>query len=348
MLQVFDRSLGLVGVGYWGKNLARNFHALGALKTICEADPEKRTLNQKLYPDVNVTDSFTELLNDPQITCVAIAAPAFQHYQLAREALLAGKDVFVEKPMCMTVQEAEDLNHLATSEQRILMVGHILNFHPGVRKLFDMVRGGELGKIQYITSNRLNLGAIRTEENALWNFAPHDISIILALCGYRLPDDVRCVGSECVSPGVADLSLTTLRFGADIRAHIYVSWLSPYKEQRLVVVGSSGLAVFDDTKPWGEKLLIYRNHVAFTQQGVPHINSSEMEQVQLVEKEPLREECLHFLTCCKERMIPITSGAEGLRVMKVLEAAQYSMNQGGETRGLLEDREAFLSLSPVT
>lgn len=330
MMQAFERSLGLVGVGYWGKNLARNFHELGALRAICESDPERLRINQEKYPNVSTTFSFEEMLADPEIKSIAIAAPAFQHYELARRALLAGKDVFVEKPMCMTVQEAHDLNHLAISEQRILMVGHILNYHPCVQHLYQMVRAGELGTLQYIVSNRLALGSIRTEENALWNFAPHDISIILGLCGYRLPQEVRCVGSECVSKGVADISLTTLRFGSDLSAHIYVSWLNPFKEQRLTIVGSAGLAVFDDTKPWGEKLLVYHNHVAWSDVGIPSINPNEMELVQVEEKEPLKEECRHFLTCCSDRSVPITSGAEGLRVMRILEAAQQSMNTDGQ------------------
>ncbi len=327
-----QRSLALVGVGYWGKNLARNFHALGALHTICEHNPTLLAANRDRYPDVRMVNDYSKVLADSQITSIAIAAPAIQHYTLAKQALIAGKDVYVEKPLCMTVREAEELTRLAQEQARILMVGHILHYHPCVQKLLEMVGKGELGKVQYIVSNRLNLGSIRTEENALWNFAPHDVSLILALCGHRLPDEVRCVGSECVSKGVADVSLTTLRFAPDIRAHIYVSWLNPFKEQRLVVVGSQGLALFDDTKPWKDKLLVYRNHVRWTEGRIPHINPDELHQVEVEEKEPLREECLHFLTCCRDRTTPLTDGAEGLRVMRVLEAAQKSMDAEGEGR----------------
>lgn len=325
--QTFTPSLALVGVGYWGKNLARNFYALEALHTICEVNEELLHANRALYPKVHLTSDYDEVIANPQIKQIAIAAPPFQHHELARQAILARKDVFVEKPICMTVEEAEELQALAEEHRRILMVGHILHYHPCVHKLQQLVYDGKLGKVQYIMSNRLNLGAIRTEENALWNFAPHDISVILSLCGQQLPEEVRCVGMECVTPGVSDLSLTTLKFAEGARAHIYVSWLSPYKEQRLVVVGSDGLAVFDDTKPWSEKLLVYYNHVAWTDGRMPKINASEMEQVVVDQKEPLREECLHFLTCCERRQRPLTDGEEAVRVMRVLEAAQRSMDE---------------------
>ncbi len=331
-MQPFERSLALVGIGYWGKNLARNFHALGVLHTICDTNIELLQANKEKYPDVALTTDLDSLLTNDAISSLAIAAPAIQHYELARKALLAGKDVFVEKPICLTVREAEELVALAAKNACILMVGHILHYHPCVQKLQEMVGRGELGKVQYIVSNRLALGSIRTEENALWNFAPHDVSVILSLCGERMPEEVRCVGSDCVSKGVADVSLTTLRFDGDLRAHIYVSWLNPFKEQRLVVVGSGGLAVFDDTKPWKDKLLVYRNHVHWTQGSKPIINPDEMQHVEVVEKEPLREECLHFLQCCRDRTEPITDGQEGLRVMRILEAAQQSMDDDGASK----------------
>lgn len=330
MTQMFERSLALVGVGYWGKNLARNFHALGALHTICDTNEQLLESNRSKYPDVHLSSNLEAVLQSKEIKSIAIAAPAIQHYKVARLALLAGKDVYVEKPLCMTVKESEELVELAAERERILMVGHILNYHPCVQKLLEMVGRGELGRLQYIVSNRLNLGSIRTEENALWNFAPHDISLILALCGHRLPEEVRCVGTECVSKGIADVSLTTMRFGADVRAHIYVSWLNPFKEQRLVVVGSGGLAVFDDTKPWKDKLQVYRNHVKWSEGHVPSINPNDLHQVEVEEREPLREECIHFLACCKDRITPLTDGEEGLRVMRVLEAAQNSMDADGE------------------
>ncbi len=338
----FERSLALVGVGYWGKNLARNFHSLGVLHTICDTNPDLLQQNQERYPDVKLSSDFSATLRDPAIKRIVIAAPARLHYELACQALRAKKDVFVEKPLCLTVAESEKLVQLASDQDCIVMVGHILHYHPCVQSLQEMIGRGELGKIQYITSNRLNLGSIRTEENALWNFAPHDISVILSLLGQRMPEEVRCVGTDCVSPGVADMSLTTLRFG-DVRAHIYVSWLNPFKEQRLVVVGSAGLAVFDDTKPWTDKLQVHRNHVQWPDGKTPIVNPNEMEHVEVVQKEPLKEECLHFLQCCEDRKTPLTDGQEGLRVMRILEAAQQSMDAHGEAK-----RPAMLQSGPST
>lgn len=326
----YPRTVGLIGAGYWGKNLARNLFALDVLHTICDVNEALLDGYQKLYPGVILTSSYSAVMDNPEVKAVLIAAPVFQHYKLAKEAILAGKDVFVEKPLCLDCREAEELIELAQRRGVILMVGHLLQYHPCVKKLQEMVASGELGKLQYIVSNRLNLGAIRTEENALWNFAPHDVSVILSLCGHKLPEQVRCVGAAYVSPGVADVSMTTLRFNDGLRAHIYVSWLNPFKEQKLVVIGSLGLVVFDDTKPWKEKLLVYRNHVKWTAGSIPQINNSVADAVDVEQSEPLRDECLHFLQCCQTRRSPVTDGKEGLRVLQVLQAAQESLDKDGD------------------
>lgn len=333
------QAVALIGAGYWGKNLARNLASLEVLHTICDVNEALLDNYQKLYPDVVLTSSYRSIMENPQIKAVFIAVPVFQHYRLAKEAILAGKDVYVEKPLCLDCQEAQELIDLAKQQGVILMVGHLLQYHPCVNRLKEMVGRGELGKLQYIVSNRLNLGSIRTEENALWNFAPHDVSVILSLCGHRLPEQVRCVGAAYMSHGVADVSMTTLRFAGDVRAHIYVSWLNPFKEQKLVVVGSTGLAVFDDTKPWKEKLSLYRNHVKWADGTIPQINNSTPDLVEVEYAEPLLEECLHFLRCCQERVQPLTDGQEGLRVLKVLQAAQASLDQDGES----QDPRALLS-----
>lgn len=338
-----EKTLALIGAGYWGKNLARNFAALGVLHTICDVNESLLDHYQTLYPGVLATSSYKSILDNPQISQVVIAAPVFQHYKLAKEALLAGKDVYVEKPLCLDCKEAEELVELARQQGAILMVGHLLQYHPYVRKLQEIVGRGDLGKLQYIVSNRLNLGSIRTEENALWNFAPHDVSVILSLCAHRLPEQVRCVGADYMSKGVADVSMTTLKFSGGIRAHIYVSWLNPFKEQKLVVVGSHGLAVFDDTKPWNEKLVIYRNHITWKSGAVPEIANSIPEPIEVEQAEPLREECLHFLQCCEERLAPLTDGAEGLRVLKVLQAAQESLDAEGDAR---DPRSLVNKISP--
>ncbi|NGX58482.1 MAG: UDP-2-acetamido-3-amino-2,3-dideoxy-D-glucuronate N-acetyltransferase [Chlamydiae bacterium] len=325
------RTLALVGAGCWGKNLARNFYEIGVLHTICDTNEALLDTYQEKYPEVNVTSNFSHMLENDDIQQIAIAAPAFQHYQLAKQVLLAGKDVFVEKPLCLDSAEAKELIHIADEQGCILMVGHILHFHPCVRKLQELVAQGDLGKIQYITSNRLNLGSYRTEENALWNFAPHDISVILSLCGHQLPEKVRCTGAAYLSEGVADKTLTTLKFPGDIQAHIYVSWLNPFKEQKLTIVGSHGLAVFDDMKPWGEKLLLYRNHVSWDEGNRPVATNPESESMDPPQQEPLKEECLHFLKCCHDRTTPLTDGDEGLKVLQVLQAAQDSLEADGKS-----------------
>ncbi len=327
----YQKTLALIGAGYWGKNLIRNFHALGALHTIC--DSSRATLDSygADYSAVEKSTDFENVLTNKTITQVAIAAPAVLHYRLAKAALEAGKDVFVEKPLCLDPVEARSLLALAEAKERVLMVGHLLQHHPLVQELHTLLARGELGKLQYITSNRLNLGKIRREENALWSFAPHDISVILSLAGNQLPETVRCMGGEYLNHDVADTTLTFLRFTGGIRAHVYVSWLNPIKEQKLTVVGSSGIAVFDDTRPWNEKLVLYRQYLTWTNGQIPTPSKAKAEPVLVPEAEPLRAECQHFLICCHERRTPRTDGAEGLRVLQVLQAAQQSLEHDGES-----------------
>lgn len=322
--------LALVGAGYWGKNLARNFHALGALHTLCDRSAEVLGSYGPEYTGVRKTANFEQVLADPEIRKVAIAAPAALHYALAKAALLAGKDVYVEKPLCLDIAEAEELVALAQRQGRILMVGHLLQYHPCVLELQRMIGQGELGRVQYITSNRLNLGKIRQEENALWSFAPHDISVILSLVGGQMPQQLRCTGEAYLTPRVADTTLTTFRFADGVRAHIYVSWLNPFKEQKLTVVGSRGMVVFDDTKPWAEKLVMHRDYLTWADGRVPTPSKAAGQPVTVPEREPLREECAHFLASCRERTTPRTDGAEGLRVLRVLKAAQSSLDRDGE------------------
>lgn len=326
------KSLALIGAGNWGKNLARNFHALGALHTICDSRETILDTYKTSCPGVQLTTDLQAVLKNSEITKVVIAAPAAMHYDIAKQALEAGKDTYVEKPLCLNSFEGEELIKIAQEKGRILMVGHLLQYHPCIIKLQELVGRGELGKLQYIVSNRLNLGSIRVEENALWSFAPHDVSVILSLCGHQFPEQVRCTGADYISHGIADTTMTTLRFPGNVRAHIYVSWLNPFKEQKLIVVGSNGMAVFDDTKPWNEKLQLYRNHIKWSNGNVPQANKNEPENIQVPQHEPLLEECSHFLQCCKGRITPRTDGHEGLRVLKVLQAAQASLNEDGEAK----------------
>ena len=325
-----ERDLALIGIGYWGKNLARNFYSLDSLHTICDSNRELLDKYDELYPDVKKSQSVDDVIKDPDIKKVAIAAPAALHYNLAKKALEAGKDVFVEKPLCLNLREAEELVAIAEKNSRILMVGHLLHYHPCCEKMRSMVSSGELGKLYYIVSNRLNLGKIRQEENALWSFAPHDISIIISLIGNRLPIEVRCMGGAYLNHNVADTTLTFLRFSGDIRAHIYVSWLNPFKEQKLTVVGSDGMLVFDDTLSWDKKLALYKGYLQWKDGHFPVPIKNNGEYIPVDQEEPLKRECEQFIMCCETRNRPLTDGREGLRVLKVLRMAQESIENEGK------------------
>ena len=325
-----EKDLALVGAGYWGKNLARNFNALGVLHTLCDRSAVTLQSYGPEYNGVRRCQDFDEVLRDAAIAKVAIAAPAALHYPLAKAALLAGKDVFVEKPLCLELADAEDLVAVAERQRRVLMVGHLLHYHPAVEELRRMVATGELGRLQYITSNRLNLGKIRQEENALWSFAPHDISVILALAGGQMPQRVRCTGESYLTKGVADTTLTAMRFADGLQAHVFVSWLNPFKEQKLTVVGSTGMVVFDDTKPWGEKLAFHRDYLTWSAGRTPTASKGQATFVTVSEVEPLGRECAHFLKCCRTRATPRTDGREGVQVLRLLKAAQASLDRDGE------------------
>ena len=262
-----EKSIALIGAGYWGKNLVRNFHQLGVLKTICDQSEAIRQQMARDYPDTVVTNDFNSTLSDPAIEAIVIAAPAMQHCSLATQALKAGKDVFVEKPLSLTYAEGASLVRLAAAEKKILFVGHILQYHAAVIRLKELINRGTIGRIQYIYSRRLSLGKIRREENILWSFAPHDISIILSLAGEE-PSYVDSVGSNFLHARIPDVTMTNLKFPSGIGAHIFVSWLNPFKEQKLVIVGSNGMLVFDDTEPIERKLLHYP-HTINWQNGFP-------------------------------------------------------------------------------
>jgi predicted dehydrogenase/acetyltransferase-like isoleucine patch superfamily enzyme len=320
-------SIAVIGCGYWGKNLVRNFHALGALAAIYDADENTAATMTRQYGAQN--RPFTDILADPAIAGVAIAAPAERHFVLVRQALLAGKHVFVEKPLALEVAEAETLCEMAESRKRVLMVGHLLQYHPVFLKLKEMVAAGELGRIQYLYSNRLNLGRIRREENILWSFAPHDISMILSLVGQE-PEAVTASGANYLHKHIADVTTTHLSFPGGQQAHVFVSWLHPIKEQRLVVVGDRQMAVFDDSEAWGRKLMLYPHRVDW-RNGAPQPVKADAKPVEVAEDEPLKLECAHFIECVATGAKPRTDGREGLRVLRVLAAAERAMAKtGGE------------------
>jgi UDP-2-acetamido-3-amino-2,3-dideoxy-glucuronate N-acetyltransferase len=319
----------LVGCGYWGANLARNFDNLNALAAICESDESKRSALSKQYPRSLILGSFTDVLQDDSIDAIAVSTPAASHADLVREGLLAGKDVFVEKPLCLSVATGRALVELARERERILMVGHLLWYHPAIRKLKQLIDAGELGRIQYIYSNRLNLGKFRQEENILWSFAPHDISVILGLVG-EMPDGVEAQGGNYLHDKIADVTVNLLTFPSGVKAHIFVSWLHPFKEQKLVVVGDRKMAVFDDIQKQ-DKLLVYPHSVTWKNH-FPVPNKADAEPVSLEDSEPLRNECAHFLDCVSNRRKPETDGEEGLRVLDVLQQSQEMLERKMQQR----------------
>jgi UDP-2-acetamido-3-amino-2,3-dideoxy-glucuronate N-acetyltransferase len=314
----------VVGAGYWGKNLVRNFYGLNALAAVCDSDAERVMSFTMQYPGVKLVRAYAEVLRDESIRAVAIATPAESHAGAVREALLADKDVFVEKPLCLSVEEGEDLLALAEKHNRILMVGHLLWYHPAVLKLHELIRGGELGRIQYIYSNRLNLGKIRREENILWSFAPHDISVILGFLN-EMPDVVMAQGGNYLHQRIADVTISLLSFPSGVKAHIFVSWLHPFKEQKLIVVGDRKMAVFDDMEK-KDKLLLYPHSIDW-KNNIPIANKADAQPVELDQGEPLRAECLHFLECVVSRTRPRTDGSEGLRVLSVLHRCQQALEK---------------------
>lgn len=313
--------LAVIGCGYWGKNLVRNFAELGVLAAVCDANTILASAAAKQY---NVPALTLEQVLNSDLEAVVIAAPAAQHYALTEKALKAGKHVFVEKPLSLNVDEAKRLCDLAQKLNLKLMVGHLLQYHPAFLQLKSLIAAGKLGRLQYIYSNRLNLGKFRNEENILWSFAPHDISMILSLAG-DLPETVYATGVCHLNPSIQDITTTHLTFKNGIQAHIFVSWLHPYKEQKLVIVGDRGMAVFDDGLPWEEKLQLYPHQVNWVD-GLPQAAKADLIKVELEQAEPLKLECQHFIDSVQNNSQPRTDAQEGLRVLQVLDAAQRSLH----------------------
>ena len=320
-----------IGAGYWGKNLLRNLDDLGVLSWVCETDAERRRQLKTLYPKARFTHDLEEVLSDPTVGGVAIATPAETHRELVRRALVADKDVLVEKPLCLSVADGRSLIALAKARQRVLMVGHLLWYHPAVIKLKQLIDDGELGRIQYIYSNRLNLGKIRREENILWSFAPHDVSVILGLVG-EMPHSVEAQGGNYLHNQIADVTVSLLSFPSGVKAHIFVSWLHPFKEQKLVIVGDHKMAVFDDGED-KHKLSLYPHAISWKNH-LPIASKADAQSVCFTPEEPLRAECLHFLDCMRTRRSPRTDGEEALRVLDVLNRCQEALQQRTGSAGV--------------
>jgi len=326
--------VGVVGVGAWGKNLARTYYQIPdcSLKCICDLDRNRLEQLRVQLPGTAITTRFEDLLEDAGLQALIISTPAPTHFELCKAALQAGKDVYVEKPFVLHVAEAEELIQIAEQQGRILMVGHLLEYHPVVNRLKSLIDSGELGRIYYIYNQRVNLGTVRGDENALWSFAPHDISTILYLLDQE-PTDVASRGQDYLQDGIEDVVFLTLNFNGQSMAHIHVSWLDPQKIRKITVVGSKKMAVFDDLES-REKLRIYdksaENNAKYdSYAGYISLRFGDITIPHLKIEEPLRLEGQHFLECVRVRTQPLSDGRDGLRVVKVLEAAQQSLRTNG-------------------
>ncbi len=315
----------VAGCGQWGKNLVRNFFQLGRLAAIVDPSPEGRATAASMAPGVPVFETLEPVLAQQDVAGLVVATPAETHARVCELALEAGKDVLCEKPLALRYEEARRVARLASERGRILMVGHILEYHPAILKLRDLVDQGHLGKIRYVYSNRLNLGKIRREENILWSFAPHDIAIILRLVG-QMPFQVICAGGAYIQPNIFDVTVTQLLFDSGVAAHVFVSWLNPYKEQRLTVVGSKRMATFDDVR---HELVMHDQRVDL-KEGEPVPVRGEGQRIEYAPDEPLRLECEAFLTAIRTRVAPITESESALKVLRVLQAGQRSLITQGQ------------------
>jgi UDP-2-acetamido-3-amino-2,3-dideoxy-glucuronate N-acetyltransferase len=320
------KNLALIGCGHWGKNIARNLSALGALKTIVEANPAIEKLAEEL--DCGFTTDLSAALVDPDIKAVLIATPAATHLAVAELALNAGKDVYVEKPIALSIADGEKMQRLAVANGRILMVGHLLQYHDAYRKLLAIVSSGELGPIRHITSNRMSFGLLRTEENVMWSFSPHDFSMLLGLTKH-MPISVQATGSDFLQNGTPDVVSVHLKFANGVTADVRSSWYHPRKEQTLTVACENGMIVFDDTKTWDEKITLYRHRVEWTGSH-PRAVAAVAEPVPLSTSEPLRAEMEHFIACVETREAPRTDASEALNVLAVLQMAQASLDAKGQ------------------
>ena len=325
--------IAVVGAGAWGKNHIRVFSELPGVRLtyICDSDPAKLDPLRKNYPQTQMVASLGPILSDGDIQGVVIASSAISHHALAKEALTADKDVLVEKPMALTIKDAEEILAIAESRKRVLMVGHLLLYHPVVDRLKEMIVSGELGKVHYLYTQRVNLGIIRKDENALLSFAPHDLSVILYLLGED-PTAVSAHGESYIQSGIEDVVFLSLRFADGKMANIHLSWLDPHKLRRITIVGSKKMAVFDDMEV-SEKLKIYDKGVrspsydTYGEYLTLRFGDITIPNVKMVE--PLRAEAEHFVGCIESRRGPKTGGRDGLRVVRILTAAQQSLKDKG-------------------
>ncbi|HTC60131.1 MAG TPA: Gfo/Idh/MocA family oxidoreductase [Solirubrobacteraceae bacterium] len=320
-------NVGVVGLGYWGPNLARNFAAIDGceLTWLCDGSEQIRVKLADAFPGVRTGTKIDELLADPELDAVVLATPVPTHAELAARVLEAGKHCFVEKPLATTVADAQRAVDAAEKAGRILMVGHLLEYHPAVTRLKELLNADELGSLYYVYGNRVNLGKLRAEENALWSLGAHDVSVVLHLIGEE-PVECSAHGESYVRGGVQDVVFCYLRFPSGQVAHLHLSWLDPHKERRITVVGSKRMATFDDMRTEG-KLTVYDK--GFDEDasswGEYIARAGESFSPRLANAEPLRLECQHFIDCIRDGRTPRSDGHSGLRVVRVLEALQHSL-----------------------
>jgi predicted dehydrogenase len=321
--------LGVVGLGYWGPNLARNFDRLpsASLRWICDASEQSRERWSRQFPDARVSADLEDLLADPELDAIAVATHVPSHADVAMAVLGAGKHCFVEKPLAQSVAEAEAVADAAARADRVLMVGHLLEYHPGVDKLKEIADAGDLGDIHYLYSNRLNLGKLRADENALWSLGAHDVSVILRLAGEQ-PTEVYAHGESYMRSGVEDVVFCYLRFPSGLAAHLHLSWLDPHKERRFTIVGSRRMATFDDME-LERKVTVYDKGFdqAFESYGEYIARSGDIWSPRISNEEPLRIECGHFVDCVRTGTEPRSGAVSGVAVVRVLESLQRSLDE---------------------
>jgi len=324
-------NIAVTGHGNWGKNLARNFNALpdATLRYVCDADASQRDNVKSLYPETTVTDDYSQLLGDASLDAIVIATGAPLHFELAKKSLTAGKHTFVEKPLTLSSAESLELCQLAEKNNKKLMVGHLLEYHPAVELLQQSVNAGELGEICYLYCERLNLGIVRNHENAWWSLAPHDISVACFLLG-DTPEAITATGQSYLQKGVEDVVFATLQFPGNRLANIHVSWLDPNKTRRVTLVGNEKMAIFDDGLA-EDKVRIFESAAKKEEAtGLFKAHHGETLAAELDAGEPLRKECQHFLDAIEQNFTPRSDGLDGHRVVQVLEAGQKSIEAGGE------------------
>jgi predicted dehydrogenase len=317
--------VGLAGLGYWGPNLARNFAELAELAWLCDLSPEQLTEAKTRHPQARTTTSFDDMLADPDLDAIVIATPVVTHYELAKQALAAGKHVFVEKPPAQSSAEAEELSALAEEQGLVLMPGYLLLYHPAVEKLKELVDSGELGDILYLYGNRQNLGQIRRDENALWSLGAHDLSVLLHLVGEE-PVEAWARGESFLRDGVEDVVFCYLRFASGVVAHMHLSWLDPHKMRKITVVGRDKMAVFDDMEP-ERKVTVYDKGTVLRPASEWQVRTGDIHIPKVSAEEPLRIECRRFLLLVEGRGDGRTPAREGLAVVRTLEQLQTSLDR---------------------